>query len=129
MVRLTSDAFKRQFNIIWRCYRLVHFHEMFITYLIVYFVLSLIVWALDPDISDLSDAFWFTFQTGTTIGYGDLIVNNPFARLLTVLFSVYSMVIVAIFTGILAGYFVRLSNRKRGIRLRDSSRILKDCLR
>ena len=85
---------------------MVHFHEMFITYLLVYLVLSLIIWALDSDIHDLSDALWFTFQTGTTIGYGDLIVNDPFARFLTVLFSIYSMVIVAIFTGILAGYFV-----------------------
>lgn len=108
MVRLTPDILYRQFNIIWRCYRFVHFHEMFVTYLIVYFILSLIIWALDPDIHDLSDALWFTFQTGTTIGYGDLIVNNPFARLLTVLFSIYSMVMVAIFTGILAGYFVEV---------------------
>ena len=106
MAKLTSDVLCRQFNLIWRCYRLVHFHEMFITYLAAYFVLSLIIWALDPDIHGLSDALWFTFQTGTTIGYGDLIVNSPFARLLTVLFSIYSMVIVAIFTGILAGYFV-----------------------
>jgi len=66
------------------------------------------VWALDPDIHDLSDALWFTFQTGTTIVYGDLIVNNPIARFITVLFSIYSMALVAVFTGILAAYFVEV---------------------
>ncbi len=91
-----------------RSYRLVHFHHMLMAYLIVYVIVSLIVWALDPDIKDLSDALWFTFQTGTTIGYGDLLVNNLFARILTVLFAIYSMVLAAIFTGILAGYFVEL---------------------
>ena len=91
-----------------RSYRLVHFNYMFAAYLIVYVIVSLIIWALDPDIKDLSDALWFTFQTGTTIGYGDLIVNNPFARALTVFFAIYSMILVAIFTGILAGYFVEI---------------------
>ena len=69
---------------------------------------TMIVWVLDPDIKGLSDALWFTFQTGTTIGYGDLIVNNTFARAVTVFFSIYSMALVAVFTGILAGYFVEI---------------------
>ena len=100
-----------------RSYRLVHFNYMFAAYLIVYVIVSLIIWALDPDIKDLSDALWFTFQTGTTIGYGDLIVNNTIARILTVFFAIYSMILVAIFTGILAGYFVEIIK----MRARDSA--------
>ena len=108
MARLTPKILRDQFNMIWRSYKLVHFDEMLLTYLVVYFIVSIIVWALDPDIHDLSDALWFTFQTGTTIGYGDLIVNNPIARFITVLFSIYSLALVAVFTGILAGYFVEI---------------------
>ena len=108
MVRLTPKILYDQFIMIWRSYKLVHFDELLATYLIVYFIVSLIVWALDPDIHDISDALWFTFQTGTTIGYGDLIVNNPIARFITVLFSIYSLALVAVFTGILAGYFVEV---------------------
>ena len=91
-----------------RSYKLVHFDLMMVFSLIVYGIVSFVVWLLDPDIKGLSDALWFTFQTGTTIGYGDLIVNNWFARILTVFFSIYSMVMVAIFTGIIAGYFVEM---------------------
>ena len=108
MVRLTPKILYDQFVIIWRSYKLVHFDELMLAYFIVYLIVSLIVWALDPDLHDLSDALWFTFQTGTTIGYGDLIVNNPVARFITVLFSIYSMALVAVFTGILAGYFVEV---------------------
>lgn len=108
MVKLTPKILRDQFIMIWRSYKLVHFDELLFTYLVVYFIVSLIVWALDPDIHDLSDALWFTFQTGTTIGYGDLIVNNPIARFITVLFSIYSLALVAVFTGILAGYFVEM---------------------
>ena len=98
--------------LIWRSYRLVHFNHFLTAYLIVYVIVSLIVWALDPDIKNLSDALWFTFQTGTTIGYGDLIVNNVFARIITVFFAIYSMALVAVFTGILAGYFVEIIKRR-----------------
>ena len=108
MVRLTPKILRDQFNLIWRSYKLVHFDEMFMTYLVAYLIVSVIVWLLDPDVKGLSDGLWFTFQTGTTIGYGDLIVNNPVARFVTVLFSIYSLAMVAIFTGILAGYFVEI---------------------
>ena len=91
-----------------RSYKLVHFDVMMLFYLVAYGIVSFVVWLLDPDIVGLSDALWFTFQTGTTIGYGDLLVNNWFARILTALFSIYSMVMVAIFTGIIAGYFVEI---------------------
>ena len=108
MSRLTLKQLFEHVTIIVRSYRLVHFDRLLFSYLIVYVIVSFVVWALDPDVKGLSDALWFTFQTGTTIGYGDLIVNNWFARIVTVLFSVYSMALVAVFTGILAGYFVEI---------------------
>ena len=108
MSRLTLRELFEHVTIVIRSYRLVHFDRMLLAYLIVYIIVSMIVWVLDPDIKGLSDALWFTFQTGTTIGYGDLIVNNWFARVVTVFFSVYSMALVAVFTGILAGYFVEI---------------------
>ncbi|MBO7409591.1 MAG: two pore domain potassium channel family protein [Candidatus Methanomethylophilaceae archaeon] len=108
MNRLTLKQLFEHVTIIVRSYRLVHFDRLLLSYLIVYVIASFVVWALDPDVKGISDALWFTFQTGTTIGYGDLIVNNWFARIVTVLFSVYSMALVAVFTGILAGYFVEI---------------------
>ncbi len=108
MSRLTLKKLSEHMVIIWRSYRLVHFNHFLLSYMIVYVAVSIIVWVLDPDVKGLSDAFWFTFQTGTTIGYGDLIVNNTFARIVTMVFSVYSMALVAVFTGILAGYFVEI---------------------
>ena len=108
MNRLTLKQLFEHVTIIVRSYRLVHFDRLLFSYLIVYVIVSFVVWALDPDVKGISDALWFTFQTGTTIGYGDLIVNNWFARIVTALFSVYSMALVAVFTGILAGYFVEI---------------------
>jgi hypothetical protein len=102
----------------------VHFHLILLVYLAVYAVFSLIIWYYDPDIKDLSDALWFTFETATTIGYGDLLVNSDIGRVLTVILSVYSIAVVAIFTGVIAGFYVELVK----IRAKESATVFLDQL-
>ena len=86
----------------------INFHLILLVYLIVYVIFSLIIWFYDPDIKNLSDALWFTFETATTIGYGDIIVDSIVGRTLTVILSIYSIAVVAIFTGVIAGFFVEI---------------------
>ena len=88
--------------------KLVHFDKILGMYLVVYFITSLLIWAFDDDIKDISDALWFTFASVTTIGYGDLVAYSVVARVLTVLLTIYSMAVVAIFTGIIAGFFMSI---------------------
>lgn len=108
----TLHIMKTQLKMLYQCYRMVHFNTMLYVYLVVYFVLSLIIWYFDSDIKDLSDALWFTFQTATTIGYGDLLANSVIGRILAVILSIYSIALVAVFTGILAGFYVELIKAK-----------------
>lgn len=86
----------------------INFHLILLMYLIVYVVFSLVIWMFDPDIKDLSDALWFTFETATTIGYGDILVDSDIGRILTVILSIYSIAVVAIFTGVIAGFYVEI---------------------
>lgn len=95
-----------------RSLKLVHFDLILAVYLVVFFVFSLFIWYFDPDIKDLSDALWFTFQTVTTIGYGDLQATSVIGRALTVILAVYSIAIVAIFTGVIAGFYVEVVKAK-----------------
>ena len=102
------NVMRAQTTALTRALRMVHFDKILGMYLVVYFVTSLLIWAFDDDIKDLSDALWFTFASVTTIGYGDLVAYSVIARILTVLLTIYSMAVVAIFTGIIAGFFVSL---------------------
>jgi len=99
--------------------KLVHFDMILAVYLVIYVLFSLFIWHYDPDIKDLSDALWFTFQTVTTIGYGDLLVTSVIGRFLTVVLAVYSMAIVAIFTGIIAGFYVEVVKQKSRERFKE----------
>lgn len=106
------SVMKKQGKMLIKSLLSVHFEKILAVYLVFYLIFSLVIWHFDPDIKNLSDALWFTFQTATTIGYGDLIVNSVIGRFFAVVLSVYSIAIVAIFTGIIAGFYVELMKMK-----------------
>ncbi|MBO6083496.1 MAG: two pore domain potassium channel family protein [Candidatus Methanomethylophilaceae archaeon] len=103
---------RTQTSILLRSLKLVHVDRILAVSLVVYFVFSLFIWYCDPDIKDLSDALWFTFQTVITIGYGDLQATSVLGRILTVILAIYSIAVVAIFTGIIAGFYVEVVKAK-----------------
>ena len=112
MAQNTASVMRNQLSMLLRSLKLVHFDMILAVYLVVYFVFSLFIWSCDPDIKDLSDALWFTFQTVTTIGYGDLQATSVLGRALTVILAIYSIAIVAIFTGVIAGFYVEIVKLK-----------------
>jgi voltage-gated potassium channel len=113
MAKSNISVMRFQTSSLIKCLKIIHFDLILAVYIVVYFVFSLAIWFCDPDIKDLSDALWFTFQTVTTIGYGDLQATSVLGRILTVILAIYSVAIVAIFTGVIAGYFVEALKTKR----------------
>ena len=47
-----------------------------------------------------ADAFYWSTCTITTIGYGDMTLSNEGARLFTVFFAIFGLVVVAVFLGV-----------------------------
>jgi voltage-gated potassium channel len=119
MASQSIDVMRNQTVSLLKSLKLVHFDMILAVYLVIYVLFSLFIWHYDPDIKDLSDALWFTFQTVTTIGYGDLLVTSVIGRFLTVVLAVYSMAIVAIFTGIIAGFYVEVVKQKSRERFKE----------
>ncbi len=117
---------RRQISLLNSRLRMVHFYEILGTYLVVYFVFSMLIWYFDPNIRNVSDALWFTFASVTTIGYGDLVADGVAARILTVILTIYTMAVLAIFTGMIAGFFMDIVNLKAR---ESASRFLRDLQR
>ncbi len=113
MAKSNLSVMRFQTSSLIKCLKLIHFDLIMAIYIVVFVAFSLAIWFCDPDIKDLSDALWFTFQTVTTIGYGDLQATSVLGRILTVILAIYSIAIVAIFTGVIAGYFVEALKTKR----------------
>ena len=56
-------------------------------FLIFYLLCSTAVWLSEPTTLTFGDGLWFSFETVSTIGFGDIPAETPVARAITVLSS------------------------------------------
>lgn len=73
-------------------------------FLVAFLLCSVAVWLSDPASLTLGDGLWFSFETATTIGFGDIAAATPVARIITVVLSVISIFYVAMLTGVAVSY-------------------------
>ncbi len=66
---------------------------------------------LDPNHSDFLNAFFFSVQTLTTIGYGHIAPSGLEANLVAVVESFVGLMIIALITGLLYGRFSKPSSK------------------
>ena len=78
-----------------------HFHAVFLS------LIALIVGAAavftHSEKMPFDDALYFSFITGLTIGYGDIVVKTPFGRIMAVLLGLIGI----IFTGMMVAAAIR----------------------
>ena len=60
---------------------------------------------IEPGIKSYGDSLWFCFASATSIGYGDIIATTLIGRIISVVLTVYSIVVIAIFTAVVVGFF------------------------
>ena len=73
-------------------------------FLIFYLLCSTAVWLSEPTSLTFGDGLWFSFETVSTIGFGDIPAETPVARAITVILSVISIFYIAMLTGVAVNY-------------------------
>lgn len=73
-------------------------------FLIFYLLCSTAVWLSEPTTLTFGDGLWFSFETVSTIGFGDIPAETPVARAITVVPSVISIFYIAMLTGVAVNY-------------------------
>ena len=69
---------------------------------------ALMIWACEPEIHTYREALWYCFTVVSTIGFGDVVVHTAISRGLSVALSLYAVVTLAIFTGVIVNYYMQL---------------------
>lgn len=73
-------------------------------FLLAFAVCSVLIWALDPGITNINDALWYCFQIVTTIGFGDVTATSTLARVISVALSIVSIFFLAVITAAVVNY-------------------------
>lgn len=83
--------------------------KVFFTYLIFYLITSLLICFFEPGIETVSDSLWYCFAVATTVGLGDYTSVTLPGRILTIVLSIYSIGVIAIFTAVITSFFTSVS--------------------
>ena len=78
-----------------------------LSYMIFVFADAALIWILEPSIHTYSDELWYCYAVISTAGFGDVVVSAFIPRALSVLLTAYSILIIAIVTGVVVNFYTQ----------------------
>ena len=86
--------------------------RIFSLYAVFFFLAAVLFRVFEPGIPTVRAGLWYCFETATTIGFGDISVATAPAKILTVILSLYSIGVVAIFTAVITSFFMETAKAR-----------------
>lgn len=76
---------------------------------------AVVIWLFDPeeDFPDFATSLWFTLQTVTTVGYGDVTPDTTFGRAVAGVVMIVSIAFMTIVTALVTSTFVDAAQARR----------------
>ena len=84
-------------------------HKILITYLIFVLLSAVLVLFVEPQISSYGDALWYLYAVISTAGFGDIVVTTAIAKIVSLLVTVYSILVIAIVTGVVVNFYTEIT--------------------
>lgn len=109
----------KRLRVLWHIIRLTGADVFVFGFLIVYGSAALVIPRFEPGIPGFGDAFWYLFETFTTIGFGDYVAVTFIGRLITVFVALYGILVVALATGVIVGFYNELLRARTKESLRE----------
>ncbi len=77
-----------------------------VTYLLFVIIAAWIILLTEPGITKYGDALWYCYDVISTTGFGDVVVHGFIARTISVAVTVYSLIVIAIMTGVFSNFYM-----------------------
>ncbi len=79
---------------------------------------AVVVRLFDPSgtFDNLDDSIWYSLQTVTTVGYGDIVPTTAFGRLVGAVVMLFGIAFTAVITASITSTFVEAARRRAGAR-------------
>jgi voltage-gated potassium channel len=73
---------------------------------VVFFLLdAFLIMLVEPGITNYRDAIWYCYAVFSTAGFGDLVAVTVPGRILSILLTIYTILIVALVTGVVVAFY------------------------
>lgn len=82
-----------------------HADRLIASFVIFLLVDAFLIMLVEPGINNYRDALWYCYAVFSTAGFGDLVAVTVIGRILSILLTVYTILIVAIVTGVVVAFY------------------------
>ena len=96
----------KRIRLFWVVIKRCQFHKILIAFFAAFFISSLIVMLIEPDVHNYRDGMWLIFVSCTTIGYGDMTADTFIGRMLIIIMTVFEILLVALFSGVIVSLYL-----------------------
>ena len=103
---------KKTFRLLRQSFKITGASRFFGSYLFAFILTAVLLFVIDPGITSLQDAFWYCFAAATTIGFGDIAAVSLTGRILTIVLSIWSLIVVAVFTALITSFFMEVAKAR-----------------
>ncbi len=76
-------------------------------------IAALIILIAEPDITRYGDALWYCYEIISTTGFGEFTSLTFIGRACSVLLTAYSLLIIAVVTGVVTNFYIQLAELRR----------------
>jgi voltage-gated potassium channel len=85
-----------------------HATQILLSYLLFLLADALVIQLAEPHIHTYRDALWYCYAVISTVGFGDIVVTTLIAKTASVLLTIYSIIVIALVTGVIVNYYNQL---------------------
>lgn len=75
-------------------------------YVAALFLAAVFIMNVEPGINNYSDSLWYCYTMGVTIGFGDIVATTLLGRIISVILSLYSLLLIGLIPGIVVNYYM-----------------------
>ena len=102
----------KRLKLLWIVIKDTKADKILYSFLVFVFASAALIWLFDPNIESYGAALWYCYSVISTAGFGDVVATAFITRLISVLITVYSLLVIAIITGVIVNYYNRMMDLK-----------------
>ena len=70
-----------------------------------FLVSSFVIFLREPEIKTYWDAIWYMYAVFSTAGFGDFVAVTVLGRILSIMLTLYTILVVAVVTGVVVAFY------------------------